>query len=554
LGKPAPRDLVFFIWERVFPHAPRQAVESAVSCSQVKLLAEGERERGEGLYIVYSGAVRLGGIVFEQGDYFVLSGGGEAVAEKESILIVIDMECAAPLLTASPTESCRLGDLVYRKPVTASPSLATVDAVRVMHANAVSSVVVVDEAGRPIGIFTDTDLRRLVAEGRPLDRPVSEYMTPNPVTATLSTPCSDAVYTMMERNIKHLVVVDGDGRVRGVVTVRDIAYAEALGPLYVRRIVSTASTVEELSQAYAKLSLVLARFARSLHPLRAQANIYMLVRMASLSLRSILERAAWIASRRIRVGGDWAYIVLGSNARLEQPLPTDRDTMIVYRGAGESSARRLAEEVESILDRVGYPTCSHGYTARRLTMSLEEVRERVRGAAYEPAKDDNIVLLGLLYDAVTVYPRGSDLGREVRRIVAEAVAESGSQAYIRGALAAYRPKLGVLGRLPRTVDLKLQGLAPISFAAKALALAVGMWEPVSTVERLEALASQGHLPPDVAAEAVEAYKILLGFSSWSQAVRGSRVIDTSSLSGAERAMLRTALQAAARLVDRVRGV
>ena len=549
---PIPQDLLFFLREQVFPHAPREAVEAALSCSTVKLLAEGSEAVEPGLYIVYSGAVRVGDSVYERGDYFILEKGSRAVAERESIVIVVELRCGESLVRLAGPEACRVGDLVYRSPVTVSPDTPAIEAVRVMYRAGVSSVVVVDASGRPVGIFTDTDLRRLVATSRDLSRPIREYMTPNPFAVPPSTPCVDAVYRMMERNIKHLVIAE-DGRLAGVVTVRDIAYAEALGPLYVRRIIDSADTVEGLVGAYRRLVRVLGQFGRRLHPLVSGGSVAALVRMASLALRSVVSRAARLAARRLGVEArGWAYIVLGSNARLEQAAPTDRDTALVYTSLSRSAAVRLAEEVEDILDRVGFPGCEHGYTARRLVFSLEELLEELRRAAGRPEGDREVVMLGLFLDAVDAYPEDAGLAARVRRGVVEAVGESGSAPYLRQVLAAYRPRLGLLGRLPERVDLKKHGLAPIVFAVKALSIGAGVWEPVPTIERLEALSARGIIPSDTAREVLEAYQILLGFSAWSLAVHGTRELRVEELSGVERSMLRSALQAAARLVDRAR--
>src|SRR5688572_23399361 len=69
--------------------------------------------------------------------------------------------------------------LVKKAPVTC-PAEATVrEAVALMHANGVGSVVVVDAAGTPQGVFTTTDLVAAAAQGRD-GRPVGETMTASP--------------------------------------------------------------------------------------------------------------------------------------------------------------------------------------------------------------------------------------------------------------------------------------------------------------------------------------------------------------------------------------
>ncbi|WP_317894752.1 CBS domain-containing protein [Pyrofollis japonicus] len=555
-GKPVPRDILFFLAEEVFPHLPRKTLEEVLTCSSITLLSEGEKVEKPGLYIVYNGSIRVGDASYHRGDYFVVEGSVSAEAESESIVVRVRPECVNLLISTAEVEACRVEDLVYRAPVTVVRGTPVVNAVRTMYENGVSSVIVVDEELRPEGIFTDTDLRRLVALGENLSKPVDEFMTPNPIGVPPSTACTDAVYLMMERNIKHLLVKGRGDKLLGVVTIRDIAYAEALGPLYARRIVRTASSLDELRDAYARLTRMLSRFNKQLHPLLSRGGVVTLVKMASLVLRSVIEKAAELAAKQLGVGPkDWAYIVMGSNARLEQMAPTDRDTALIYSGSvPESKARELAETIEDFLDKIGFPGCSHGYTARRLLYSLEEAKERLRRAATSPKGDEEVVTIGLFMDAAQAYPRqqGGDHGEELRKHLFSAISEAGSAPYLRSVLAAYRPRLRALGRLPRRIDLKKDGLAPIVFAVKALVVSANIWRPVSTVERLEELAAKAVLSPSMAAEAAEAYRILLGFTAWSIAVHGSREIDVDELSGVERSLLRSALQAASRLVDRAR--
>ncbi|MGH7419266.1 MAG: CBS domain-containing protein, partial [Candidatus Rokuibacteriota bacterium] len=60
-----------------------------------------------------------------------------------------------------------LRDLIARPPVTCRPDVSAVEVARRFSRESVGSIVVVDDAGAPVGIVTDQDLRaRVVAEGR----------------------------------------------------------------------------------------------------------------------------------------------------------------------------------------------------------------------------------------------------------------------------------------------------------------------------------------------------------------------------------------------------
>jgi CBS domain-containing protein len=80
--------------------------------------------------------------------------------------------------------------------------------------------VVVMDYGRMIGILTERDLLRAIA-GRvhTSDARVREWMTEDPVTVPPETTLDEASQLMLDKNFRHLPVVEG-GRIVGVVSLR----------------------------------------------------------------------------------------------------------------------------------------------------------------------------------------------------------------------------------------------------------------------------------------------------------------------------------------------
>ena len=86
------------------------------------------------------------------------------------------------------------------------------------------AVMLVDDAGKLAGIFTDSDLVRLL-EGRgesQLDGPVSEVMTANPLQVQVTSALGDAVQVLSSRRISELPVVDAEGRPVGLIDITDV--------------------------------------------------------------------------------------------------------------------------------------------------------------------------------------------------------------------------------------------------------------------------------------------------------------------------------------------
>jgi len=114
-----------------------------------------------------------------------------------------------------------LGDFMSRKVLSVAPEDTIGEAAQLMaDANVGSSVVL--EHGRLIGILTERDLLRAMAQRvHPSEARVREWMTAEPVAVSESTSADEAARLMVEHGFRHLPIVDGD-RTLGVVSLRDV--------------------------------------------------------------------------------------------------------------------------------------------------------------------------------------------------------------------------------------------------------------------------------------------------------------------------------------------
>ena len=95
---------------------------------------------------------------------------------------------------------------------------------RPLPARRTGAVMVVGEAGRLEGIFTDSDLARLFERRHDdlLDAPIGRVMTARPTTVPAGTRLRDAVAILEARRLSELPVVDPEGRVSGLLDVVDL--------------------------------------------------------------------------------------------------------------------------------------------------------------------------------------------------------------------------------------------------------------------------------------------------------------------------------------------
>src|SRR5918999_6131266 len=104
-------------------------------------------------------------------------------------------------------------------PITLSPDANLREANALMMRFKISGVPIVDREGRLVGIITNRDLQF----ERNLDRPLREAMTKERlVTAPVGTTLEEAERILGEHRIEKLPVVDEQGLLRGLITVKDI--------------------------------------------------------------------------------------------------------------------------------------------------------------------------------------------------------------------------------------------------------------------------------------------------------------------------------------------
>ena len=387
-------------------------------------------DRGDGLYVVRSGAVEVRDETAELVDRV---GAGEAfgmssllehrptryrcAAVEDTLLLVLEPAAFDELSQAHPdfatffaaTHHARLsraignlqratsgstalgtrvGDLVTREPVTTTPAASVRDAAAAMSAAGVSCVLVVEHLAL-VGIVTDRDLRnRVLAADLPTVSPVRSVMTPEPVTLSADALAFEALLEMVSRDIHHLPVVDETGRPVGLVTTTDLVRLENANPVYLAAAIGGQTT----------LAGVVAE-ARGIHAVLGQ-----LVERTSAPRTSPGWRprsatpydAACSTLVEEELGPPpvpYSWVVLGSAARDEEGFTADQDHAIVLGAeldeAGDAWFAALAERVTAALEQCGWPRCPGDVMATNPDWRLTVPQWRARFADWsrEPQPD-----------------------------------------------------------------------------------------------------------------------------------------------------------------------
>jgi arabinose-5-phosphate isomerase len=86
------------------------------------------------------------------------------------------------------------------------------------------AVMLTDEQGGLAGIFTDSDLARLLEthDASVMERPIAEFMTKRPLVLAAESRVRDAVDLMRDRHVSEIPVIDAAGRPMGIVDITDL--------------------------------------------------------------------------------------------------------------------------------------------------------------------------------------------------------------------------------------------------------------------------------------------------------------------------------------------
>jgi CBS domain-containing protein len=116
----------------------------------------------------------------------------------------------------------KVRDLMVREIIKMKSDESIEEAIKILHERHVGSVVITDNEGKCIGIFTERDAIRAIATKVPFNKPLQEVMTKNVLTIWEGASFSEAKQLYKTHGIRHIPVVDEQGYLVGLLSVRSI--------------------------------------------------------------------------------------------------------------------------------------------------------------------------------------------------------------------------------------------------------------------------------------------------------------------------------------------
>ncbi len=389
------------------------------------------------------------------------------------------------------------------------PGATCGDMIAHMTAGKASSAVVVDAAGRPVGIITEQDIARKLTYRVPAETPVESVMTAPVMTIERSDYLYHGIAWMRRNRLRHMPVVDGQGRLAGMLYLHD-ALAAATQRL-VNQIdrITHQGTIEGLKQVRAaQVELAEDLFAENMPAPEIQQVITQinndLYRRIGENVLAAMEEEGWGA-----LPVHACTIVMGSGGRGENYLFPDQDNGFILAPYPDADHGRidayfieLAERLCRDLNAVGIPYCN-GYCMavnplwrKTLPQWVDQINRWSRKSNFVAVR-----LADIFFDFRPVWG-DRDLGQELRARVTEIVRHN--HFFLKQMFADqadHNVALGLFGGFSTEkekreyrgqVNLKYTGTIPLVEGIRLLALREGV-EETSTLERIRVLHEDGVL-------------------------------------------------------------
>ncbi len=445
----------------------------------------------------------------------------------------------------------RIGSLVGRAPLRLPAGASAREAAEAMTRAGTGAALL--EAGGGLRVVTDADLReRVLAAGRSPDAPVDIAGSRPPVCVEADRTAGEALMDLLDADRRELCVTER-GRVVGLLSIEDVTGGEHT-PFALRRAIARAPGVDALVWTVAEglPPLLGSLLASGLGP----GDITRVLAIQSDTATTRLLDFA--LARHGPAPASWAWLALGSVARLEVTLASDQDNALAYADPGGEAVdayfARVAADVNGGLARCGLGPDRSGVLARNPAWRMPAGRWRaVFRECLEQPDSSHLVRAAVSFDFRAVVG-GLDVAPPLVEVLRAAQRYPDFLRRLARTATDRRVPLHRLGSIhpdrDGSVDLKAGGAVPIANLARFYALAAGV--TISpTLDRLVGAEETGHLNAETATALREAFAVIarLRLEHHATCLREGRPpdnrVEPGTLAPLRRVGLREALRAVA---------
>ena len=312
-------------------------------------------------------------------------------------------------------------------------------------------VLLIHQDNAIIGIINDSDLKkRVLAENLNPERPVIEIMTSPVITIQENALLYEVLLLFKDKNISHLAIKNEDDNISGIISYEDIISLQQNSVSYLIKEIEAAENIEQLFKIHNRVPVLVNALVESGDKTQ---NITRIITSVS---DAIVHR---IISLAIEDLGDppceFAFMVMGSEGRMEQTLSTDQDNAIVFDDQDSENHEKvityflkLGQRVCGSLNEVGYKYCEGQIMAQNPKWTQEITKWKEYFDEWINTSDPQSILdASIFFDFRCVYGKSS-LIEDLRKHVNKSLDNKSVFFYqMAQSVVKYKPPVSLFGKI-----------------------------------------------------------------------------------------------------------
>lgn len=388
-----------------------------------------------------------------------------------------------------------------------------------------------------IGIINNSDLKkRVLATNLDAQKPVIEIMTSPVISIPDNALLYEAILIFKNKNISHLATKSENGEIEGVISYKNITGIQQNTLSYLIKEIEVAEDVEQLRKIYSKVPVLVNALIES------GDKTQNITRIISSFSDAIVHRIIILAIEDLgKPPCEFAFMVMGSEGRMEQTLSTDQDNAIVFENqeadklnVASDYFQKLGRQVCQNLNIVGYKLCDGDIMAQNPSWSQPLSGWKDYFSEWINTSDPQSILdASIFFDFRCVFGKDS-LTDELRNHVNQSIDNKSVFFYhMAQSIVKFKPPLSLFGKIIDknhsgdhiNLDLK-KILLPIVGFIRLYALDHKLLE-TNTLSRIKQLYLQKVIHKSMYDELVLSYNYLMHirFKSQSESILNNKMPD-----------------------------
>lgn len=383
-----------------------------------------------------------------------------------------------------------------------------IESLKQMEAYNAASVIVKNPQG--YGIVTDADLRYYILHQQSKNLlSLSDIQSYPVISIEEGELLFNILLLMTEHTIKHLPVLDKEGKVLGVLELIDLLSFFSNQSHLIAAQMEKASSLEAVIDAAKRVEIMIS----ALHAKGVKSRYI-------AKLVSEINKKMYIKLFEMIFPKSWhdkcALVLLGSEGRGEQILRTDQDNALIFEeGFMPDNIEEVTQHFILALDQIGFPRCSGNVMVinPQWCKSLGGYKEDIN-KWIDHQNGESLINMAILFDSAAIAGE-KDLHTRLREyLIAKTREYPNILAYFAKPVEYFESALGFFSRFvtgakehQNEIDIKKGALFALIHGVRTLALEHAI-EPTNTILRIKALNDIGFMSKEDASELIEAFEVI----------------------------------------------